>query len=518
MAEHNEWRLLRRYAGDGSQAAFRALVDRYANLVYSTCLRELGDRQIAEDATQATFLVLAQKARHLRSSAPLSAWLFSTARLVSKNARRREAAQRRTEKAAMDDFARQAMEPGQREDEWSSISDNLHAAIDKLNASDRETIMLRFFEQRSMRETGDLLGISEDAAKKRVSRALEKLRGRLSTRHAVVPVAVLSALLIDRAVTAAPETCLTSLQSIAYPLGLPSAGHIASGNAGHYAQGALHSMKVGTQLKVAAGVVAAVTIMSAGAGMFAFGLTMRAGRFYVNVPTPAQGWLLRRHFTPGGSITYKVDENSKITPQMSMVMELTFTNNVVSVDPATGDGTVRMQLAVDKVLLNGQPTAVPPNVQTELTKPADLTITPLGVANPAAGEGSDGVLQGIASSAGFPDKAVKPGDTWTSDFKMIGADYAVQSTLDHVEQQNGRRVAVINETVTKTADLPGAVAEQLRQQMGFDTSQVQQQYDVDTGTLLIQTSKSISTNTVQTPQGTAQAVSTTDQTITAEGM
>ncbi|MGO8670328.1 MAG: RNA polymerase sigma factor [Capsulimonadaceae bacterium] len=88
----NDYELLRKYARDRSDQAFACLMERHMQLVYRTCSREIGDRDLARDAAQATFLVLAQKAPELRRRTSLAAWLFTVARMTARNAARAEAA------------------------------------------------------------------------------------------------------------------------------------------------------------------------------------------------------------------------------------------------------------------------------------------------------------------------------------------------------------------------------------------------------------------------------------------
>lgn len=85
-----DWLLLRRYAQENSQDAFAALTARYLGLVYSVCLREVHDPEMAQDVTQAVFLLLARTAPAFRSKTALPGWLFRTARFAAQNARTRE--------------------------------------------------------------------------------------------------------------------------------------------------------------------------------------------------------------------------------------------------------------------------------------------------------------------------------------------------------------------------------------------------------------------------------------------
>jgi len=526
MAETREWGLVKRYAHEGSQAAFRLLVDRYANLVYSTCLREVGDRQVAEDACQATFLVLATKANALRPSGPLSSWLFTTARLVSKNARRRHLARQRLEQAAMDDFVRQQQSGGG--DHWSEVSENLHAAMDKLSPADREAILLRFFEQLSMRETADVLGVTEPAAKKRVGRALERLRTRLSGRQVVVPAMALGGLLTDRAVDAAPAHCLNALHAINYPTVLPLAsGHTLPAHAHEYAKGALHSMKLGTHIKLAVVVASAVAVMSIGVGIYAFGRTVRVnGHLYASVPTPAGGWVLRHQFTNGKRVTYSIQQSTNAVTTLSsgqtipskIDSDLTLTESVKSVDPSTGIAVMHLQLSLDGIKSNGQPVTVPPQTVATITKPADIEVTPLGRMTPISSGGGTGtgVLDTLASTDSFPDQPIKPGDTWSAKFAMFGNNFDCKSTLENVADEGGRKVAMVEEVVTKSQAQPSAPPSPDIASMSFDTATIEEQFDVTTGCLITKTTKSISTFDSPAGQGKAHTVANTDQVFTLQ--
>jgi RNA polymerase sigma factor (sigma-70 family) len=162
--------LAREYASRKSEDAFTTLVSRHVDMVYSVALRQVGNAHQAEEITQAVFLTLARKAGSLRNGTILSGWLFQTTRLTAANFMRSEMRRIRREQEAY----MESLEPG--ESVWREISPKLNDAIGNLNAADRDAIILRFIEGKNLQEVGAALGISEEAAKKRVSRALEKLR------------------------------------------------------------------------------------------------------------------------------------------------------------------------------------------------------------------------------------------------------------------------------------------------------------------------------------------------------
>jgi uncharacterized protein (TIGR03435 family) len=164
--------LLRQYADDHSDEAFAALVRRHVNLVYSVALRQVGHPQNAEEITQAVFVILAKKAAGLRHEKALSSWLFQATRLTAINFVRSEIRRRhREEEAQMQTLLNESGG-----EVWPKIAPLLDDAVAALREKERRAIVLRFYEGRNLREVGLALGASEDAAKKRVGRALEKLR------------------------------------------------------------------------------------------------------------------------------------------------------------------------------------------------------------------------------------------------------------------------------------------------------------------------------------------------------
>src|SRR6267143_1480626 len=173
----DDWQCLREFVSAGSQAAFREIVGRHVDLVYSICRRVVRDAHLAEDATQAVFVILAKKARVLRANTSLVGWLHHTARYVSANAVRAAANRRRHEMEA-------ALMPRASIKNQTTQSNHADEAVDRalnrLEPAERDAILLRFFEARSFREVGPAMHISEEAAKKRVWRGIEKLRQMLT--------------------------------------------------------------------------------------------------------------------------------------------------------------------------------------------------------------------------------------------------------------------------------------------------------------------------------------------------
>jgi len=191
-----------------SEAAFSRLVRRHLSLVYATCRREVGDPETAEEVTQAVFLLLARKAPSLRVEAGLAGWLFQTARFAAKNALRREARRQRRERKAAEMMGdAQAAEREAGEDFWKRVEPHLNDALASLGAADREAVLRRFFEGESLAEIGARLGLSENTARMRVARAVEKMRRHLAREGVPLAGVALSALLVDRAGETAPASC-----------------------------------------------------------------------------------------------------------------------------------------------------------------------------------------------------------------------------------------------------------------------------------------------------------------------
>jgi len=172
MQVWDDRQLLRQYVRGSSEEAFAVLVHRHINKVYSVALRQVRDPHQAQEITKAVFVVLARKARALLKHTSLSGWLFETARLTSITLLRSEIRRSRRQQEAQ---MQTSLNPSEA-DAWKQIAPMLDSAIADLGAKDREAIVLRFFDGKSMKEVGLALDASEEAAKKRVNRALEKLR------------------------------------------------------------------------------------------------------------------------------------------------------------------------------------------------------------------------------------------------------------------------------------------------------------------------------------------------------
>lgn len=210
MQETSDIELLRQYAESNSEAAFAALVNRHINLVYSTALRKTGNPQAAQDITQAVYVILAQKAATLKKETILPGWLYQTARFTSAAYLRTEIRRAAREKeASMQSIANES-----ESDVWPDIAPLLDDAMGALSQKDRDAIALRYFQGKSFQEVSAVAGVTENAAKKRVAHALEKLRKYFLRRGVDSSASSISAAISVHAVHAVPPGLDSSITAI----------------------------------------------------------------------------------------------------------------------------------------------------------------------------------------------------------------------------------------------------------------------------------------------------------------
>jgi RNA polymerase sigma factor (sigma-70 family) len=226
----NAQQLLAEYVRNGSEAAFRELVTRYLDLVYSVAFRSVeGDAHRAQDVAQTVFMDLARLARTFSPEVMLGGWLHRHTCFVAANTMRAERRRQSRE--------RQAVEMNALHDDpqvnLTLIAPVLDAAIDELGDDDRTAVLLRFYEQRDFRSVGEVLGSNEDAARMRVNRALEKLHSLLKRRGVTTTAAALSVTLSTSAIGAAPAglastiTAAVSASGVAVMTTAATAGKVA---------------------------------------------------------------------------------------------------------------------------------------------------------------------------------------------------------------------------------------------------------------------------------------------------
>jgi RNA polymerase sigma factor (sigma-70 family) len=220
--------LLRCYANEGSELAFRELVNRHVNVIHSAVLRQVGgDAHLAQDIVQRVFISLARKAKTLPAPTIVLGWLYTAARLEAARALRTEIRRRQREEKA------HAMNAPNREtsDEavpWKEVAPILDNAMAALTDADRAAVLLRYFSGKSFSEIGQAFALSEGAARKRVDRAIEKLRQVLRRRGLVSSCAALGVTLSAHAATA-PSSALLEVLAISNWGGLASNAAVKTG-------------------------------------------------------------------------------------------------------------------------------------------------------------------------------------------------------------------------------------------------------------------------------------------------
>ena len=204
--------LLAAFAQHGDEQAFRELVERHINLVYSTALRRVnGNAHLAQDITQSVFTDFARKAKRLGREVILSGWLYQHTIFTASNILRAEQRRLIREQHAL---AMNTLHQNPEAD-WEHLAPVLEEAMQSLPDRDRDAVVLRLFELQPLREVGAALGISEDAARMRVDRAVEKLRDFMARREVKVSGAGLAVLVSARAISAAPAGMAAGVAAVA---------------------------------------------------------------------------------------------------------------------------------------------------------------------------------------------------------------------------------------------------------------------------------------------------------------
>jgi RNA polymerase sigma factor (sigma-70 family) len=277
----NDRDLLEAYVRDRSDEAFRELVRRHTALVFSCARQQLGDTHAAEDVTQSVFLALAIKAPKLPPATVLAGWLYRATRFAAADYRRREQHRREREMKAHEQHQihESANDPAVI---WQEIQPHLHAALDALSAADRDALLLRFYQQSSYRDMAQTLAVTEEAAKKRVGRAVERLRRIFGRKGIRLTAGGLVTALGTRSVEAIPATLAaqaaqTALSSLA--------GTMATTSTLMLAKGALLTMSL-SKLKIAAA-AAVVFLLAGGAGLYVWQTNPGPAAIANNGPSPA---------------------------------------------------------------------------------------------------------------------------------------------------------------------------------------------------------------------------------------
>lgn len=202
--------LLQLFSRGGDEQAFRALVERHFNLVYSIACRESGDAELAKDVAQQVFIVLASTSNTLFGSAHLSLWLHHVTRNMARNLKKAEVRRARREA-----IATQLNSLRDAPASWWQIAPEIDAAISQLSILDRQIVILRFYMGHTYIEVARHLRLTTEATRKRCDRALETLGELLKKRGITTTASALASMLPAHAVGSAPAGLAATVASAA---------------------------------------------------------------------------------------------------------------------------------------------------------------------------------------------------------------------------------------------------------------------------------------------------------------
>ena len=253
MESLTDAQLLAEWTARRSQPAFALLVRRHISLVHSAARRQVNDPHLAEEVTQAVFVLLASKAGNLGRDVVLAGWLCRAAHFVARDRLKSERRRQQREQLA----ARMETNSEPADDAvWQQLAPHLDEAVAQLNQTDRSAIVLRFYEQRPLEEIGNALGVGADAAQKRVARALEKLRTIFAGKGVSLSASAVANAIAANAVHTAPAGLAVQI----------SAGAIVAGTsvttAAFLSMSALHKTIIGITFAAALGTATHQTLQA----------------------------------------------------------------------------------------------------------------------------------------------------------------------------------------------------------------------------------------------------------------
>jgi RNA polymerase sigma factor (sigma-70 family) len=466
--------LLQQYAQLGSEEAFTALVMRYLNFVYSSARRQVRSEAVARDVAQSVFIELAGKAKSLRADSHLGSWLHVVTRRKAIDALRRESSRSKREMEAVE-----AAALGASESPWAEIEPLLDQAVSSLSAGDRAAVLLRYFEDKSFREMGTILGISEDTAQKRLSRAVERLRGHFSTRGVRATAAAIAAGISANAVQAAPASLAAAVTTALS----------ASGATLHHAA-LINAAKNITMTTTQKTMVVAALAAAIGGGLFQQGIINRQATHISSLEqrigsgedssreahvTGAQGLPLvgtknvgagssQAAVSAGAGAASKVDPSVRLKILEELQERKILNSNMVFVDPVgklspafvelfslSPDEQASLQKSLDEarkqmselMVANATVTSTGSNNVTISVKPLD--------GGPAVG---DSLMSAFASTLGTDRNAAFVALGSSQLEEALGNFGAVQETISITDNSSGAPGSPQGYTVVDTRDLP----------------------------------------------------------------
>jgi RNA polymerase sigma factor (sigma-70 family) len=274
MQPRTDKELLEDYVASADEAAFEELVSRHGPTVYRVCRGILRDAHAAEDASQATFMVLVKKAGRLRRHEELSAWLCGVARTTALMARRTRTHRARREKVASVLHDRDDQGEHEHEHDAAARSEQIgevYEALAALPAAQCQAVVLRYLKGHSQEEAARLAVCPVGTLKQRASRGLARLRDQLSKRGLALGVVALAGILETEAHAAVPETLLPSLMTASKAAAATAAAGAVGSHAVALSEGVIRMMLLakiktvllGSCVALLLGVGASLTLWSA---------------------------------------------------------------------------------------------------------------------------------------------------------------------------------------------------------------------------------------------------------------